>query len=513
MPLTKGKSQKTISHNIEEMQKAGHPHDQAVAAALHNAHPKGGYSDGGVVENAKKDKQEASQADQIDPVVTSSSTLKGYMEGGSVLDDLMPAPKDNPMAEDEAKPGIGEISVGIQGVPKDPHVMQAVSEFIQKLYDSPIMQQGRPELGSTLGDETHGLQGIANREAGVDLPPAANAPVTQDMGYADGGEVTDGTDYMQGAAEKMAAPAYYPQFNPLASHPSSYPQNQPSVDQGFINKLNAGTALTPQAQLAPVAPTTPQAPNAITNYLNQQKGQLSKYGPEQQVAVQNQLMQQRQGLGGTLPVALGGLADSIMQGVARAGNPGFAERIQGQQNKLAEEKLGTMEKAGTQNLAQTEAKMKLDAIDSSSALSKAKQQAYTPLLTKLGYGKAAISKMSSSDIENATTLMAQFGGKQIEAIIKQFELGLEAKKIGETVRHNRAEETSKEEEVQVGANKEILAGSQNPLVPPSHAAKLGAEKNIEKIAGINTAPPMYAQNAQGHMISSTDGGKTWTPAQ
>jgi hypothetical protein len=37
MPLAKGKSQKTISHNIVEMQDSGHPHDQAVAAALNTA--------------------------------------------------------------------------------------------------------------------------------------------------------------------------------------------------------------------------------------------------------------------------------------------------------------------------------------------------------------------------------------------------------------------------------------------------------------------------------------------
>lgn len=39
MPLKKGSTPAIISQNIREMLAAGHPHSQAVAAALKTAHP------------------------------------------------------------------------------------------------------------------------------------------------------------------------------------------------------------------------------------------------------------------------------------------------------------------------------------------------------------------------------------------------------------------------------------------------------------------------------------------
>lgn len=36
-PLRKGKSRKIVAQNIREMEANGHPHDQAVAAALQQA--------------------------------------------------------------------------------------------------------------------------------------------------------------------------------------------------------------------------------------------------------------------------------------------------------------------------------------------------------------------------------------------------------------------------------------------------------------------------------------------
>jgi len=41
MPLIKGKSRKVIGENISEMEAAGHPKDQAIAASLDNARKSG----------------------------------------------------------------------------------------------------------------------------------------------------------------------------------------------------------------------------------------------------------------------------------------------------------------------------------------------------------------------------------------------------------------------------------------------------------------------------------------
>lgn len=51
MPLTKGSSQATISHNISEMVHAGHPQAQAVAAALNTA--RNSKAEGGPMQKPK----------------------------------------------------------------------------------------------------------------------------------------------------------------------------------------------------------------------------------------------------------------------------------------------------------------------------------------------------------------------------------------------------------------------------------------------------------------------------
>lgn len=79
MPLHEGKSKKVIGENISEMEASGHPHDQSVAAALHNAHPNGGknMADGGMPE-APKEGDEFTRGIK-DGVNHDSDAVKSYL--------------------------------------------------------------------------------------------------------------------------------------------------------------------------------------------------------------------------------------------------------------------------------------------------------------------------------------------------------------------------------------------------------------------------------------------------
>ena len=57
MPMKKGHSKEVIGYNIKEMVKAGHPHKQAIAAALSEARKYKKMFDGGMVEDYDIDEE------------------------------------------------------------------------------------------------------------------------------------------------------------------------------------------------------------------------------------------------------------------------------------------------------------------------------------------------------------------------------------------------------------------------------------------------------------------------
>lgn len=98
MPLKKGSSKKTITSNIHEMAAAGHPHEQAVAAALHTAYPKGGkQSKGAHVKNVGED--------HYKPEHRKSALYKAYVEKMFGADSGGSRYSDESVGHEEVHPG------------------------------------------------------------------------------------------------------------------------------------------------------------------------------------------------------------------------------------------------------------------------------------------------------------------------------------------------------------------------------------------------------------------------
>jgi hypothetical protein len=192
MPLHPGKSKEVISKNIEEMQASGHPHSQAVAAALHNAHPNGGHNmaEGGTT---------AGNPAELDPSVkdvTASDFLLPFMLG----------PSAKGMAEEipatlEGLGEAGEATIG-RAAPKMEELGETaapkVQAFIKGIQKSPAGNEikiwgvrGDPDeiaklgYGSDPGSVPEHIlrdKGILPEQLG---PVAQNAPNP----YAEGGPV------------------------------------------------------------------------------------------------------------------------------------------------------------------------------------------------------------------------------------------------------------------------------------------------------------------------------------
>jgi hypothetical protein len=462
MPLQPGKSKKVIGQNIEKETEAGKPQDQAIAIALHTANPnEKGYAKGGVVSPYPTNSQMIEETNEERHPEANDEEFMA--QGGPVVTDQSQG--------DEFTDG---IKSGMN------HDLDAVKSYLMNLYNSDKVQNGNPAMSPTLP----GLQQMANKAAGDSNAPAANAVTTQDMGYADGGTVQDdGADSLSklqaGTAMTQPPP---PQFNPQSGLPPTPPPTQ--------------SLATPQ--------------NAIGDYLNQQKAQIGKYGPEQQMAVANDILQRQNSLQGRGANALSGLGDAIM-GVAGKTGPGFQANLQNRQNAQGQMRMEALKGAGAQNLAQVEAKMKLDADDPNSALSASKRVQNGPALESMGLSPKAISQMSAAELPQAMQMLQALGLKDREIMVKKLEIAMTARGQNITQAHNVAEEknaaatlaeTTKEHGVQAGLKgREIQTGA---------LEKSATEPFLSRVAGaigLNPAGKALQQQALG-----TQGGEGPTPA-
>ena len=143
MPLSKSESQRNdffTKNTAKRRESLGpkskrlikHPHDQAVAAALHTAHPKGGMADGGEVHVDKNEPgvQDATTSDFLAPFLLGPTAklgaegtlpaLKGLGEAGEVS-----IGRAAPKMEEAAEAATPKIEPFIRGIQKSPNGNEA----------------------------------------------------------------------------------------------------------------------------------------------------------------------------------------------------------------------------------------------------------------------------------------------------------------------------------------------------------------------------------------------------
>lgn len=226
--------------------------------------------------------------------------------------------------------------------------------------------------------------------------------------------------------------------------PAAAPQPAPAA------AMNQPPPVAAPAKPSPQLPGMPPGitPDQLAGYLNQQKGSIDQYGPQAQMQLQQSLNDRRNSLGYKISDAGKGFADALMQGVARAGNPGWQNQFEGQENQYGADQMNALRGAHEGSIKNVEAKMSLDKMNPNSVLSKTAQQNYAPLFQELGYPANKIQGMSAANIDSALNLMTQYGGKKMEARIKEYDLEIEKMRTMGTLSHQGAEERMAKEKNQ-----------------------------------------------------------------
>lgn len=318
-----------------------------------------------------------------------------------------------------------------------------------------------------------------------------------------------------GTSEQVPPVALAP-TPPMPTKPAPAPAIPPSPAV-----VDSNPAPMPAPAMSPKLPGMPAgvSDTDIKGYLSGLRGKLGEYGASDMMKMREDLNRRRNSLGYKATEGLKGFADAIMMGVAGAGNPGFKSQFQSDERAYADANLQALKDARATNLQEVQAGIEIDKSDPGSPISKAAQASFGPLFQKLGYQPNSIKGLSAANIESALALMTQYGGKEIEAILRGQEMKLAVQQYEEAKRHNEELESLQAIDDKRAAAEEVLQQSSS-LNPFRWKQRAEAKDIISGLAGgaepantVDELPPFIKtaiNKATGQRIGTRD-GKTWIP--
>ncbi len=183
----------------------------------------------------------------------------------------------------------------------------------------------------------------------------------------------------------------------------------------------------------------------LLGYVKQQESQIDKYGPEQEKAVMDSIIKGRGSLGRGVSHAGATFADALMQGVAGAGNPGFARNLDENQARIDEMRLKEPQVEQAMNAQNMGAKEKLAGMTSQSPLGASMTAPLAAFFKRVGVPESEIPKMLANPaaargvVEPFAAVMTAEDKMKMETMLRQLELGQRDEQIRGTLANQEAQ--------------------------------------------------------------------------
>ncbi len=252
------------------------------------------------------------------------------------------------------------------------------------------------------------------------------------------------------------------------------------------------------------------SPQDLEGYIASQTAQIDKYGPEQEKAVMDSIVKGRGSLGRGVSHAGATFADALMQGVAGAGNPGFAKNLDENQARVDEMRLKEPQVEQAMNAQNMGAKEKLAGMTSSSPLGASMTAPLAAFFKRVGVPESEIPKMLANPaaargvVEPFAAVMTAEDKMKMETMLRQLELGQRDEQIRGTLANQEAQTALDKSKQEQDALKTI--SNQGPLDSILHNRWTSEGKALREKAGLDKPEepshgiPDLGETFNGHKV-------------